>query len=162
MKLQTLVAALLIVTLTLAPTRAHADCDDGGCSGLAVLYGGIIGGAALEGAAALGGLITMTGGAYDVTHHRYRAGWRIVNYVFAGLNFGAAFIWTVLAADGIAPPSLAFPVAVPHLAIGAADLTVALLSAKHSHDIVSVSVAPMVGRDISGHTLSGASLKMTF
>ena len=166
MKTQSLIAALVIVALIVAPTRAHADCDDGNtdCAAplVVLIEGGIIAGSVLDGVIAVGGLVTMIGGANDVAHHRWRAGWRIANYVLAGANFGVGAIWGVLAANRTIDPQLGLAVAVPQLAIGAADLTVALLSSTRGRDVVAVSIAPMAGRDISGHAINGASLALTF
>jgi hypothetical protein len=166
MKLQTLIAAIVIAAIILAPTRAHAgDCTEDGssCGGFVlVLYGAVIAGEALDAAIGLGGLVAMIGGANDVAHHRSTVSWRVLNYIFGGLNLAAGLTWGILAANHNIDPTLGVAVAVPHLAIGAADLTVAVLSTKHSRDVVSVSIAPMAGRDISNHAINGASLKLTF
>jgi heme A synthase len=163
MKLQTLFAALVIAALTLAPARAHADCteDGSGCPGLAAVFAGIVVGGVFEGSMVVGGIVTMAGGAIDVAHHRSTRSWRVANYVFASLNLAAGLAWGIVAFDKI-DTQLAIGIAVPHLAVGGADLTVALLSSKHSRDLVALSVAPMAGRDVSGHSIAGASLKMTF
>jgi hypothetical protein len=163
MKLQTLIAAFVIAALTLAPTRAHADCteDGSGCPDFAAAFAGLIAVGSIEGSIAVAGIVTMAGGANDVAHHRSTRSWRVANYVFASLNFAAGLAWSIVACDKI-DTQLALGMAVPHLAVGAADLTVAVLSAKQSRDIVALSVAPMAGRDVSGHALSGASLKLTF
>ena len=166
MKMQTLIAALVIVALVIAPTRAHAgDCtEDGSSCGsfFVVLYAGVIAGGILDGAVGLGGLVTMIGGANDVAHHRSTLSWRVLNYVFGSLNLAAGLTWGVLAASRTIDSTLGVAVAVPQLAIGAADLTVAVLSTRHSHDAVAVSIAPMAGRDVSNHAINGASLKFTF
>lgn len=166
MKMQTLIAALVIAALTLAPTRAHAgDCTEDGssCGPLAlIIYAGVIGGGVIDGAIGLGGLATMIGGANNVAHHHSALGWRIVNYVFGGLNLALGLTWGILAANRTIDPTLGVAVAIPHLAIGAADLTVAVLSTRHSRDVVALSIAPMAGRDVSGHSINGASLQMTF
>lgn len=163
MKLQTLIAALAIAAITLAPRRAHAGCDeDGSCgNGFAFAIAGVFIGGSIEASLAVAGVVTMIGGANNLGHHRASRGWRIANYVFAGLNLGAALAWGIVAADRI-DTGLAISFAAPHLAVGAADLTVAVLSSVHSRDVVSLSLAPMAGRDVSGHSISGASLKMTF
>ncbi|HEX4461321.1 MAG TPA: hypothetical protein VIA18_25245 [Polyangia bacterium] len=163
MKPQTLVAALVIAALTLAPAPAHADCteDGSGCGGFAALFAGIIVGGVIEGSMVVGGIVSMAHGANDVAHHRSTRSWRIANYVFATLNLAAGLAWSIVAFDKI-DPQLAIGVAVPHLAVGAAGLTVAVLSEEHSGHAVALSLVPMSGRDVSGHSISGASLKMTF
>lgn len=159
----TLLVAVAIAAVTLAPTRAHADCTEDGssCPGLAAAFAGVVVGGAIEGSAMIGGIVTMIGGANDVAHHRMSRGWRIANYVFAGLNLSAGLAWGILAAKGI-ETDLGIGLAASHLTVGAADLTVALLAAPHSHDVVALALAPMGGRDVSGHSISGVSLKLTF
>ena len=163
MKLQTLVAALVIAALTLASTRAHADCTEDGssCPGLAAIVVGVFIGGIIEGSIAVGGLVTMIGGANDLAHHRPTRSGRIANYVFASLNLAAGLAWGIVAAQGI-DTTMAVSIAAPHLLVGAADLTVAILSSSRGHDAVALSLAPMAGRDVSGHAISGASLKLTF
>lgn len=162
MKLHALVGAL-VLALLLRPATAHADCTEDGrdCPGLALAFAGVIVGGTMEAAMLIGGLVTMAGGAHDIVRQRYGGGWRVANYVFAGLNLAAGLGWTAAAMAGFELPiSLGF--AVPNLAIGGADLAVGLVAGAHSPEAVKLSFAPMAGRDVSGHSVSGVSVRLTF
>jgi anti-sigma factor RsiW len=162
MKLQALVFALALVLL-MRPATAYADCTEDGsdCPGAALAVAGIVVVGSMEAGMLIGGLVTMAGGAHDIARQRYSGGWRVANYVFAGLNLAAGVAWAGLAVAGV-ERSIAIGFAVPNLAIGGADLAVGLVAASHSGDAVNLSFAPMAGRDATGHALSGVSLRLTF
>jgi hypothetical protein len=122
---------LLMVSLIVStPRLARANCTDSdgyaGCDfvgpTVALTMGGII-----EASILIGGIVTMAGGANDLLHERATRKWRVANYVFGTLNLAAGIVWGGFAAANISP-QLTGSFALPHLAVGAANLGVGIVS----------------------------------
>ena len=140
----------LVVSFSAVTARADCTEDGSGCPGLGLVIAGI---GVEEGSVFVGGLITMIGGAVDVGGHRNTRGWRIANYVFASLNLTSGIVWSGFGALGGI-------FAAPHFALGGADLTVAIISDKRSHEQIHVQLRPLAGRDSTGRPLAGLGIQL--
>jgi hypothetical protein len=157
-------ALLLTLLTTLALARpAHADCteDGSGCPGLAAAFAGVVIGGITEGSIAVGGLVTMAVGAKDLSRGGHKRALRIANVVFGALNLAAGVIWGGFAAARISP-SFTIPFAVPHLAVGAADIAVGALSWQRRDHGPAIALVPVVGGDAQHGTFAGVALTGRF
>jgi hypothetical protein len=160
MTLRKSIPLLLAVLLIIAARPARADCTEDGssCDGLAAAVYGAIAGLTIDAAVGVGGVITLVGGAVDVGTHRNSRGWRIANYVFGSLNLVHGLVWGGLAASRISP-ALTASVMAPHLALGAGDLTLAVVSSRSAGQM-ALALRPMAGRDSTGHSVAGISVQL--
>jgi hypothetical protein len=157
MNVRNLILSLVVAMLTLlSSTRAHADCTDNGtnCSGV---VGAIMG--PVDGAQLAGGLITMIGGAVDLSRHHASRGWRIANYVLGSLNLVSGLALTGFSI-AVGDTGYFSGFAGSHLAIGGADLTVAIISSRHAAESMALRIRPLSGKDSTGHLMAGLGLEL--
>ncbi len=156
-------ALVIAILSTLALARpAHADCDDGGsCGNFAAAFALVVMGGITEGSIAVGGLVTMGGGAKDLAHGGHKRTWRIANIVFGSLNLAAGIVWSGFAAARISP-YLTVPFAIPHLAVGAADIAVGAISWERRGTPQPIALVPVVGGDAQHGTYAGVALTGRF
>jgi hypothetical protein len=155
--------ALAVVLTLLLGTGAHADpvCDHaffGQCGTSSLALQGTL--YAIDASFAVGGVVALIGGANDLGRGRAGRGWRIGNYVFGALNFGAAVMWGSFAIANVSP-GFTGPLAIPHFAIGTGDIIVGLVSSSRVAPPLAFSLRPIASRDLGGHALTGVALQIT-